>query len=54
MKLGTAKITKQDNGYLVTYLNSGSFLKGERWYVNENEARLFCIKNGLRIVTSED
>jgi hypothetical protein len=48
--LGTAKITTEQNLFVVRWLNVGSFLRNEpRAFWTDAEAREFCRTHGLRI-----
>lgn len=51
LTLGTAQIEPVLNGgFLLRYMNSGSFLVGERFYGREEDAREFCRERKLRVV----
>jgi hypothetical protein len=53
IRLGQAYIRKTDNGWYLEYLNSSSFLTGERWYADAKDAREFCYQRRLQIVADE-
>ena len=50
LTLGTARITIQPNHWLVEYMNSGSFLVGERTYSTLNDAEKFCRERELKVI----
>lgn len=54
MKLGTAKIARQNGLIVLTYVNTGSFLVGERTYTDAAWAMAevveFCRSRGLKVV----
>ena len=55
LKLGTAKIARTKSGQiLLSYMNHGSFLIGERTYGDHsagwNAALTFCRERGLRVL----
>lgn len=50
--LSTAKLIETQNGFLVIYMNSGSFLTGEQWFPDEQDAREFCRARELNILSA--
>jgi len=51
LTLGTAQITTHSNGAVsLRYMNTGSFLVGERTCISEQEAREFCRARGIRVL----
>lgn len=50
LTIGTAQITITGNGIFLRYMNTGSFLVGERDFSTETEAREFCRVRSLRVV----
>jgi hypothetical protein len=51
LTLGTAQITIRSNGAAsLRYMNTGSFLVGERDCLSEQEARDFCRTRSIRII----
>ncbi len=50
LTLATARITAQPKYWLLEYMNSGSFLVGERVYASLEEARKFCRERRLQVI----
>jgi hypothetical protein len=51
LTLGTGQILPtRKGGFLLRYLNHGSFLIGERFYADEQSAREFCRANYIRVL----
>ena len=50
LTLGTARITAQPKYWLLEYMNSGSFLVGERTCESLAEAQQFCQDRRIRVI----
>lgn len=50
LKPGQAQIRQIGAAFLLTYVNEGSWLIGERTYGAEHFAREFCAERGLRVL----
>jgi len=50
LTLGTGQIVPLKTGFLLRYLSHGSFIIGERFYVDERAAREFCRARGIRVL----
>jgi hypothetical protein len=50
LTLATARITAQPTYWLLEFMNSGSFLVGERVYASLADAREFCRERHLKII----
>jgi hypothetical protein len=50
LTLGTAKITRRGNLFILNWMNQGSFLIGEQMFGNINPALRFCRERGLLVI----
>lgn len=50
LTIGTAQLTITGTGVFLRYMNTGSFLVGERDFATETEAREFCRARGVRVI----
>lgn len=50
LKPGQAQVRPIGGAFLLTYMNEGSWLVGERTYGREADAREFCSERGLRVI----
>ena len=50
LTLATARITRQPTYWLLEFMNSGSFLVGERVYATLDDARAFCRERHLQVI----
>ena len=50
LTLATARITAQPTYWLLEYMNSGSFLVGERIYASLADAQEFCRDRRIRVI----
>lgn len=50
LTLGTAKITRRDDYFVLNWMNQGSFIVGEQMFGNINPALTFCRERGLIVI----
>lgn len=50
LTLGTAKVLTTADGFLVQFMNTGSFLIGEQIYGHAGAALRFCRERNLRVI----
>lgn len=50
LTLGTAKITRRGNFFILSWMNQGSFIVGEQMFGNINPALRFCRERGLKVI----